>query len=268
MRQYKLNIIGGGNLGFAIASGLKKSGLYPGEKILITEIHPERQKFLKEQGFPVIAGAEDGVAHSEIILLTVKPYQLVSLLDKVGLLLEKGKNTLVSCIPGIPSSTVLKKVPKGLPFFRIMPNTAIAAGESASCISAFNSNDALNGQVEEIFRQVGKVYFIDESLMDAATVLGACGTAFVLRFIRALTEGAVEMGFPAKLATEIAGQTVKGAAELSLSSGNHPEEEIDKVTTPKGITIRGLNEMEHQGFSSSVIQGLMASFQKIIHSKT
>ena len=111
---------------------------------------------------------------------------------------------------------------------------------------------------------MGKVVTIDEKLMDAATVLGACGTAYAMRYIRANIQGGIEIGFDAATATLIAAQTVKGAADLLLQKGSHPEQEIDKVTTPKGCTIAGLNEMEHQGFSSSLIKGIAASYNKIV----
>jgi pyrroline-5-carboxylate reductase len=119
--------------------------------------------------------------------------------------------------------------------------------------------------VQELFNQLGKVVVIDEKLMDAVTVLGACGIAYALRYIRANIQGGIEIGFDAATASLIAAQTVKGAAELLIKTGRHPEQEIDKVTTPKGCTIAGLNEMEHQGFSSSLIKGISASFDKINH---
>ncbi len=100
--------------------------------------------------------------------------------------------------------------------------------------------------------------------MEAATILGACGIAYALRFIRAMTQGGIQIGFSADVASLIASQTVKGAAELLLVGDTHPEAEIDKVTTPKGCTIVGLNEMEHAGFSSALIKGIVTSFEKII----
>ena len=118
--------------------------------------------------------------------------------------------------------------------------------------------------VTALFEQLGITIPIDEKLMDAATVLGACGIAFALRFIRAATQGGIEIGFDAKTASLIAAQTVKGSAELLLKGNRHPEAEIDKVTTPMGCTIAGLNEMEHQGFSSSLIKGIVASYDKIV----
>jgi pyrroline-5-carboxylate reductase len=110
---------------------------------------------------------------------------------------------------------------------------------------------------------MGKTTFIQEELMDAATVLGACGIAYVMRFIRAMVQGGIEIGFDAKTASSIVTQTVKGAAELLIERGSHPESEIDKVTTPKGCTIAGLNEMEHHGFSSALIKGIRTSFERI-----
>jgi pyrroline-5-carboxylate reductase len=144
-----------------------------------------------------------------------------------------------------------------------MPNTAIAIQESVTCLCSVNATNAQVNYVTDLFNQLGISISIDEKLMDAATVLGACGIAYALRFIRAATQGGIEIGFDAKTASLIAAQTVKGAAELLLKGNRHPEEEIDKVTTPKGCTIVGLNEMEHRGFSSSLIRGIGASYNKI-----
>ena len=145
-----------------------------------------------------------------------------------------------------------------------MPNTAIAIQESMTCLSAAHASAEQILLVQNLFSTLGKVAFIDEKLMDSATVLGACGSAYAMRYIRANIQGGIEIGFDAATASLIAAQTVKGAAELLLQKGTHPEQEIDKVTTPKGCTIAGLNEMEHQGFSSSLIKGIAASYTKIV----
>jgi pyrroline-5-carboxylate reductase len=144
-----------------------------------------------------------------------------------------------------------------------MPNTAIAIRESMTCLAGKDVDHEQFQEILELFNQLGSAVKIDEKLMDAATVLGACGTAFAMRYIRANIQGGIEIGFDAATASLIAAQTVKGAAELLLKKQTHPEQEIDKVTTPKGCTIAGLNEMEHRGFSSSLIKGLVASYQKI-----
>ena len=117
--------------------------------------------------------------------------------------------------------------------------------------------------VKQLFDIIGTTMIIDEDLMESATILGACGIAYVLRFIRAMIQGGIQIGFDAATASAIVNQTVKGAAELLIERHQHPEFEIDKVTTPKGCTIVGLNEMEHNGFSSSLIKGIVASYDKI-----
>jgi pyrroline-5-carboxylate reductase len=144
-----------------------------------------------------------------------------------------------------------------------MPNTAIAIQESMTCLAAHAVGSDETRYMEDLFSQLGKVTWIDEKLMNAATVLGACGTAYAMRYMRANIQGGIEIGFDAATATLIAAQTVKGAADLILKKGSHPEQEIDKVTTPRGCTIAGLNEMEHQGFSSSLIKGIVVSYDKI-----
>jgi pyrroline-5-carboxylate reductase len=166
-------------------------------------------------------------------------------------------------VTGITVEELLHHVGKKIAVVRAMPNTAIAIQESMTCICARNTNAEQTQYVHDLFNQLGRVVSIDEKLMDAATVLGACGIAYALRFIRANIQGGIEIGFDAATASLIAAQTVKGAAELLIQTGRHPEQEIDKVTTPKGCTIAGLNEMEHQGFSSSLIKGIAASFDKI-----
>ena len=150
-----------------------------------------------------------------------------------------------------------------IPLFRAMPNTAIALQESMTLISTNVKDEAQRQTVLDFFNKIGKTAIIPDELMAAATVLASCGIAYALRYIRAAMQGGVEIGFGAELAQFITAQTVLGAAKLVLETGNHPEKEIDKVTTPRGVTITGLNEMENKGFSASLIQGLLASYKKI-----
>jgi len=173
------------------------------------------------------------------------------------------EKVLVSVVTGVSLEEIQSVVGKQVKVFRAMPNTAVAIKESMTCISHTNAAEKEMDTVAKLFSSLGKVAFIQDQLMDAATVLGACGTAFALRFIRANIQGGIEIGFDAKTASLIAAQTVKGAADLLLQHDTHPEQEIDKVTTPKGCTIAGLNEMEHQGFSSSLIRGIVTSYRKI-----
>src|SRR5690606_22945526 len=132
-----------------------------------------------------------------------------------------------------------------------------------TCISYNGSSAVHRNYVFDLFNKLGKTCEIPEELMAAATVLSSCGIAYALRYIRSAMQGGIEIGFGAEMAQFITAQTVKGATELILQTGHHPEREIDKVTTPRGVTITGLNEMEHKGFSSSLIQGVLASYKKI-----
>ena len=199
---------------------------------------------------------------SDVIILAVKPYQvsdvLNSFLDKLS-----DKHILVSVVTGVSIADIREIIQKDIPVFRAMPNTAISIRQSMTCLSFANSSEDQISLIEKIFSPVGKVVIIDEKLMEAATILGACGTAYAMRFIRASIQGGIEIGFDVHTASLIVEQTVKGAAELLLQKDTHPEQEIDKVTTPKGCTIAGLNEMEHQGFSSSLIKGISVSYKKI-----
>ena len=144
-----------------------------------------------------------------------------------------------------------------------MPNTAATVNESITCLASENATEEDLKKITTVFNALGETIIINETLMDAATILGACGIAYVLRFMRGMIQGGIEIGFDAPTASKIVMQTVKGASELLLQKGNHPEAEIDKVTTPKGCTITGLNEMEHHGFSSALIKGIKTSYDKI-----
>lgn len=261
----KIAIIGGGNLGSAIAEGLLKSKFCKASEITITKRKITTLQKLKEKGVNITTYNEEAVRNSELIILAVKPYQVSDVLNSFKKELT-AKHVLVSVVTGVLISEMEEILKIKLPVFRAMPNTAIAIQESMTCLSYTNAAAAQINFVKNLFSTLGKVAMIDEKLMEAATVLGACGTAYAMRYIRANIQGGIEIGFDAATASLIAAQTVKGAAELLLQKGTHPEQEIDKVTTPKGCTIAGLNEMEHQGFSSSLIKGIAVSYNKIAKS--
>jgi pyrroline-5-carboxylate reductase len=259
----KIAIIGGGNLGTAIAEGLIQSGFVLPKHIIITKRNVSTLHHLERKGVLVSDDNNEAVRFAELVILAVKPFQVDDVLNKLKAEINTKKHILVSVITGITIEHILKLVASKFPIVRAMPNTAIAIQESMTCISYRDVNKDDLEYVQELFSQLGRVTTIDEKLMDAATVLGACGTAYAMRYIRANIQGGIEIGFDAATANLIAAQTVKGAADLLLKKGTHPEQEIDKVTTPKGCTIAGLNEMEHQGFSSSLIKGIMTSYNKI-----
>lgn len=259
----KIAIIGGGNLGTAIAEGLITSGFITPQDIMITKRNVSTLQGLMDKGVGVSDNNIDAVRFADVVILAVKPFQLQEILLAIKDELVEGRHALVSVVTGVFITDIDGIIEKQIPVFRAMPNTAIAISESMTCICHQHASAAEIDYVKEMFNQLGKSVTIDEKLMDASTVLGACGTAFAMRYIRANIQGGIEIGFDAATASLIAAQTVKGAAELLLQRHTHPEQEIDKVTTPKGCTIAGLNEMEHRGFSSSLIRGLVASYKKI-----
>ena len=259
----RIAIIGGGNLGASIADGLLKSNYVQADAITVTKRNLKPLEYLKQKGVIVTSNNEEAIKGSDVIVVAIKPYNVREVLSSLKNSFDPKRHLVISVVTGVSLNDLHQILGDELSVFRAMPNTAIAIQESVTCIS---HNKATQQQIElvsDLFNKLGITIPIDEKLMDAATVLGACGIAYALRFIRAATQGGIEIGFDAKTASLIAAQTVKGSAELLLKGNRHPEEEIDKVTTPKGCTIAGLNEMEHQGFSSSLIKGICTSYEKI-----
>ncbi len=260
----KIAIIGGGNLGASIAEGLILSDFSRPVELNITRRNTALLSRFAEQGCAVHSDNKKAVQNSEVIILAVKPYNYADIIKEIKPALNPKKHVLVSVITGVWMADLQKAIGKPVPIFRAMPNTAIAIQQSMTCLSYTGASPKQISYIQRLFDVLGRTTMIDEKLMDAATVLGACGTAYAMRYIRANIQGGIEIGFDSVTANLIAAQTVKGAAELLLQKGTHPEQEIDKVTTPKGCTIAGLNEMEHQGFSSSLIKGIATSYNKIV----
>ena len=265
IKNLKIAIVGGGNLGRSVADGFLKAGI-SASKMTVSRRRVQLLDDLAAKGIRIEQDNKTAVALADMIIVAVKPYQAVEVITEIKPILNPGQ-LVVSLMTGISIAQMKELLPSGVIPLRVMPNTAVALQESMTLIAAPDCSQLQLDLVQELFESLGKVIFINEELMAAATVLGACGIAFALRFIRAAIQGGVEIGFGADVAQQIVAQTVKGASELILQTGHHPEQEIDKVTTPKGITISGLNEMEHQGFSSSLIRGLLVSYNKINNAK-
>ncbi|KGO91725.1 pyrroline-5-carboxylate reductase [Flavobacterium subsaxonicum] len=255
----KIHIIGGGNLGGAVAIGLAQFTL--DNTITVTRRNVKLIEHLQQYGIAIAADNTKGIAVADVIILAIKPWQVDTVLDEV--LPHLSGKIIASAVSGVTLGHLNKKVGGTNTVVRIMPNIAAQYGASATCISAEASDIAKLQPISDLFDKVGTAVIIDEKLMDAATVLGACGTAFALRYIRASMQAGIEIGFDAKTALAIAAQTALGATEMLLKENAHPEQLIDKVTTPQGCTIAGLNEMEHEGFSSSLIKGIKTSLKKI-----
>lgn len=258
----KITIIGSGNIGLSLAKGLVKTDFAQAADITLTRRNIDHLKTFKEAGFNISNDNKAAVAAADIVILAVLPQQLNAVLDEINTSIVATKHLVISVISGVSCAAVKEKLGDEVAVIRAMPNTAIAIGQSMTCIASDNASAEHLAAVTKMFETVGSVVKINEDLMTSATALCACGIAFFLRAIRAASQGGVEIGFHADEALKMAVQTAKGAADLLLLHGTHPESEIDKVTSPKGCTIAGLNEMEHNGFSSSLIKGIKLSALK------
>ncbi len=263
MEKNRIAIIGCGNLGKAIAKGLLDNPNYTAEDITVTKRNTATLSDLSEAGIHVTSNNEEALSRADLILVALKPHNILHILDGLTEQLDPKRHVIVSLATGVSVSELQEVVGSDIPVFRAMPNTGADVNESVTCITGPNDQQEVLDRISQVFNSIGTTHVISEDLMDAATVLGACGIAFVLRFMRAMVQGGIQIGFDAKTATAIVNQTVKGASQLVIERGLHPEAEIDKVTTPKGCTIAGLNEMEHNGFSSALIKGIVSSYERI-----
>ncbi|WP_044402723.1 pyrroline-5-carboxylate reductase [Lacinutrix sp. Hel_I_90] len=257
----KIAIIGTGNLGKSIAKGLITNNSIT--TLVLTKRNLE--SIAEFEGYKNVILTTDNleaVQKSDILIFAVQPAHFELVLKAIAPHLNEN-HIIISTITGFTIPKIEALVGAHRFIIRAMPNTAIAVGKSMTCLCS-NLQGAKRIKVAEaIFNRLGHTLAIPESQMQAATVVCASGIAFWMRLIRATTQAAIQLGFDAKEAQELAMYTSEGAAHLLIANGNHPEQEIDRVTTPKGCTIEGLNEMEHKGLSSSLIQGMVASFNKI-----
>lgn len=258
----KTAILGAGNIGCSIANGLTASDIFNPSQQTLTRRRTDKLSEYTEKGYNITSDNIEAVKNSDILITCVEPHQLDGLLKEISSALDPEKHLLISVVSGAKISDIQKNIPDGVAVVRAMPNTAIAIRESMTCICSESSNKIAIETTKAIFDTVGETLVIQEDQMSSATALVACGIAFFLRAIRAASQGGIEIGFSSQESLAMATQTAKGAASLLGAMKNHPEYEIDRVTTPKGCTISGLNQMEHGGFSSAMIKGILTSAEK------
>lgn len=251
-------------MGGAIACGLAASGRFSAGDIVCSNPSTDKLDRLRER-YGIISTTTDNAEAArgaDVIVVAVKPRLAESVLQELARVFESGRQILVSVVADVPFARLEEWAAGGgghaPAMFRVIPNTAISVGSSMTFIAAANADGRQIAAVKELFDMMGATMVVDEKMLETGMILASCGIAFAFRYARAAAEGGVELGFPAAQATEIVARTMAGAAELLLRGGSHPEQEIDRVTTAGGITIRGLNEMEHAGFTSAVIRGLKA----------
>ena len=255
----KISIIGAGAMGGAIAEGLIKGDYIQNEDICVSD--PARQTRDKFANMGITATPSNQLAAqgANIVCVVVKPWLVEQVLKSIKDVLDYDKQILVVVAAGVKSESIKEWLGEQCPsLFLAIPNIAIAEMASMTFIVPVSASEAETQTVVRIFDEMGHTLITDEQHLAAGTTLASCGIAYAMRYIRAASEGGVELGFKADDAKKIVMQTMKGAVELLEASGLHPEAAIDLVTTPGGVTIKGLNEMEHAGFTSAVIRGLKA----------
>ena len=257
----KIAIIGAGNMGGAIARGLAHGNM--DVNIAVADLAQDKLDELKAEYNAIEVSTDSAaiVADADVVLLAVKPWLVEPVIKSVLPALNLSSQIILSIAAGVDIATLTGWLgDEKAVVFRAIPNTAISIHQSMTFV-CHNANASAEqvAQVEAIFNSLGKAAVIEERLMGAATSLCSCGIAFAMRYVRAATEGGVELGIYPNDAKQYVLQTLRGAVELLEATGNNPEVEIDKVTTPGGITIKGLNAMEAHGFTNAVIEGLKAS---------
>ena len=255
----KIAIIGAGNMGGSIARGLAKGTIIPASDIIVSNPTQGKLDALKAE-LPTLQTTRDNqeaVTGAELIILAVKPWLIKPVVSELKL---KSKQILISVAAGISFEELAHYVvAPEMPMFRLIPNTAISEQESMTLVAARNTNDEQDNFILRLFSEMGTVMLIPEDKIAAATALASCGIAYVLKYIQAAMQAGIEMGLRPKDAMQMIAQSLKGAAALIQNNDTHPSVEIDKVTTPGGITIMGINELEHNGFTSAIIKAMKAS---------
>lgn len=261
----KISVIGAGAMGGALVSGLIKGETFKTSDITVADCYQQSLDKFAQTGVSLTTDNKVAAESADIVVVVVKPWLLEGVIKEIKPVLDYKKQMIISIAAGIKAEQINGWLDKGdgiFPaLFTVIPNIAIAVMNSMTFIAPCNCTETQTAFVKRMFDEMGGSLITEERLMAAGTTLASCGIAYAMRYVRASVEGGVELGFKAKDAEQIVLQTVKGAVELLQANGNHPEAEIDKVTTPGGVTIKGLNEMEHAGFTSAVIRGLKAGLK-------
>ena len=247
------------NMGGSIARGLAKGSLIDDSDIIVSNPSAGKLEKLKKEfpGISITNSNVEAATGADIVILAVKPWFMEPVMRELKL---KSKQILISVAAGISFEELAHYVvAPEMAMFRLIPNTAISELESMTLVAARNTNDEQDKFILRLFSEMGTVMLIPEDKIAAATALTSCGIAYVLKYVQAAMQAGIEMGLRPKDAMQMIAQSLKGAAALIQNNDTHPSVEIDKVTTPGGITIKGINELEHNGFTSAIIKAMKAS---------
>ncbi|HEY9053931.1 MAG TPA: pyrroline-5-carboxylate reductase [Rectinemataceae bacterium] len=261
--KYKLGIIGAGKIGEAILAGALSKGLYEPGQIILSD-PSEARKHLLESAYGVEVSLDNRIvaSESETILLAVKPKTVSEVASLIADCLAPG-TTIISTAAGVPLDVIESRVSAKVGVIRSMPNLAVSVGEGMTALArGKNASDAQMSLAQGLFGAVGRVVVVDEANMDAVTGLSGSGPAYIFIVIEALADGGVKMGLPRDIAVQLAAQTVLGAAKTVLETGEHPASLKDQVTTPAGVTIDGIMELEDGGLRVTLIKAVVKATER------
>ena len=259
----RIAVLGAGKMGGILLQAFLRSGLFTAEQIAVTVAHQVRAEALTKQfGLAVTTDNLRAVQGADIVLLAVKPTQVVQLVREVAPSLKQG--VFLLSIAASVKTTAIEEAAEGLmPVIRAMPNTPamLGAGITALCRGRFVADEQL-ALAQKIFETVGRVVVVDEKHMDAVTGLSGSGPAFLYIILESLAEAGVNVGLPREIATQLAAQTAYGAAKMVLETGSHPALLKDEVTTPAGCTVDGILELEEGGLRVTLIKAVKRATER------
>ncbi len=262
LTQKKLAILGTGMMGGALARGLIRAGAMPVSGLIFYDIHTPRAQRLADELGPdatVAKSLHAAVSHADLILPALKPNVLPEALTEIASALTPNQ-LVISIAAGVTLAKMEALLPGGIPVIRTMPNTPclVGCGATALCRGT-HVTDAHLELARHLFASVGITVVVEEKLIDAVTGLSGSGPAYVYLMIEALSDGGVKAGLTRETARLLAAQTVYGAAQMVLSSDEHPAQLKDNVTTPGGTTIAALAVLERAGFRTALIDAIEAA---------
>ncbi len=261
----KIGFIGCGNMGGALAKAAVKS--VGAENIFVFDTDYQKSMAFVEETDVNIADAEYIVLNCDYIFLGVKPQVLKSLFEKIVPVIEERTTdfVLVSMAAGVSLSSLNNMAQVDCPIIRIMPNMPVSIGEGMILYTAndFVSKEDIDGFLYTM-KYAGRLDKIDEDKIDAASCVSGCGPAFVFMFCEALADGAVECGLPRDKALLYAAQTLMGAAEMLMETGEHPGKLKDAVCSPAGSTIEGVKALENGAFRASAMDAVRKAYERTL----
>jgi pyrroline-5-carboxylate reductase len=259
----RIAFLGAGNMGEALIKGLLQAGLVRPENLIATDVRADRLAFIqKTYGVEIFSDNRDATAKAEVVILAVKPQVMEEVLMGLREVVTAG-HLLLSIAAGIRTSFIEGKFLRQVRVVRIMPNTPALVLAGASAIAP--GRHATQEDVEitrQIFQAVGRVVQVEEKLMDTVTGLSGSGPAYIFIVIEALSDAGVRMGLTRDVATLLAAQTVLGAAQMVLETGEHPARLKDMVTSPGGTTIAGLQVLEQGRLRGILMEAVEAATRR------